>query len=195
MSLDERKLEQISAGVDGESAAPGADAQGWVNDHHGRSVWSRYHLIGDLLRHDLSPQAPIDVRANVASALAQEPVVLAPQQLRKGKSTGSLQQRLLGLAVAASVALVVVVGVQRFQTGGALGVAPQLAQTEPTTQSIIGGPEFGSDIVRVGGTRWAAAQPAVELRLNGYLMDHSEQTAGVGVQAMVPSVQLVGYDD
>ena len=40
---------------------------------------------------------------------------------------------------------------------------------------------------------WADARPAVEARLNGYLLNHNEYLAE-GVRGMLPYARVVGYD-
>ncbi|MCG2635177.1 MAG: sigma-E factor negative regulatory protein [Gammaproteobacteria bacterium] len=192
--MDEKKLEEISALADGESSSlnSAAGADGWERDPEVRAVWSRYHLISDLLRRDLPPGGPVDLQARVARALEQEPTILAPGRFRQ--RAGALVRQVSGMAVAASVAVAVVLGVQQIQTGvsGPDPVVPQMAQIQPQSPPSQ---TTAADIVAVSGTRWALAQPEVERRLNGYLIDHSERATGVGVQAMMPYVQVVGYGD
>jgi len=157
-----------------------------------RAVWSRYHLIGDLLRGELPHGVSVDVRDRVTAALASEPVILAPGRLRRWGE--ALLQPAAGVAVAASVALAVVFGVQHLQQQSP-AVGSVVAQRAPNESVPLASATPAVDGVRMNGTRWAQAQPEVERRLAGYLVYHSQRTTGVGVQAMVPSVQVVGYDD
>ncbi|MDH5593931.1 MAG: anti-anti-sigma factor, partial [Gammaproteobacteria bacterium] len=46
--------------------------------------------------------------------------------------------------------------------------------------------------VRVSGTRWDVKQPAVESRLNSYLVNHNEYSNGM--QGVLPYARIVGYD-
>ena len=195
MSLDEQKLEQISAGIDGERGESSSSTG--VDGHDSKAVWSRYHLIGDLLSQNVPPGGPVDVCSKVAGALEREPVVLAPGRARKSNRISALSERVVGVAIAASVALVVVFGVQRFQsvTGSGGGLAAQRVQADRASQIATSGAATSWTRFPFGTWRGQGAGPAVEQRLNGYLIDHSDQTSGVGVQAMVPSVQVVGYDD
>ncbi len=50
------------------------------NDEQMSYTWSRYHLIGDVLRDDAPSTIDLDISLNIASAIAAEPTVLAPQR-------------------------------------------------------------------------------------------------------------------
>jgi sigma-E factor negative regulatory protein RseA len=98
------KLAELSALLDGElephELRPTLNAV--VGDADLRDKWDSYVLIGDQLRNE--PVATPDLTANVMAKLREEPVVLAPRNLKLTRHSHPL------LALAASVAGVAVVG-------------------------------------------------------------------------------------
>lgn len=87
-----------------------------------------------------------------------------------------------GMAVAASVAAVAIVGVRSF--GPDQGGAPQLF-----AQSVE-----SADYLRNDGIRWQAVSTDVENDLNMYLVQHSEFTPATGMNGVMSYVRFVGYD-
>lgn len=68
--------EEISAFLDGEGDMPSA-----LTSNEARECWDTYHLIGDVLRTpDLAVKLSTDFSQRFSVALAEEPVVLAPQR-------------------------------------------------------------------------------------------------------------------
>jgi len=120
--------EKLSAFMDGE-----LDDSGFVdsikNDSESLAKWRSYHVIRSGLRKEASVMPEFDITAQVAAALDQEPTVLAPKS--KWKSLPVVNKvvpflRQSGqLAVAASVAAAVILGVQQ--------VNQQPAAEEPFT--------------------------------------------------------------
>ncbi len=97
--------EQLSALMDGELEPGHADRvlRGMRDDSEAVAGWSRYHLIGDILRDE--PDVSWAMSSKLAAALAAEPTVLAPRRIERG--TGFHR---FALPIAASVAGVAVVG-------------------------------------------------------------------------------------
>ncbi len=75
-----------------------------------RQTWSRYQLASAGLRRDLPVVAPSDFAARISAALVDEPAHSAVQPAAK-----HWWQQLGKMAVAASVAGALVVGVQQYQ--------------------------------------------------------------------------------
>jgi len=86
-------------------------------------AWNDYHLIGDALRSN--SRVSIDVRAAVASRVAQEPTVLAPRRWIRRP-----QARSAGAAVlAASVSFAAVIAWQQLSGPGRVTMVA--AQSSP----------------------------------------------------------------
>ncbi len=170
--------EQLSALMDGELDE--VRAVGLLNDmtrdHRLKKDWERYHLISDVLSNNLQPMATSDLMGRVRVAVNAEP--LPP---RAARSWMGIFKPAAGFALAASVAVVAVLGF-RAVTEQPGTPATSVAQKRPP----------GVD-ARLAGMRWNVDKPAVEAKLNGFLVNHSGY-AGKGVQGMLPYARIVGYD-
>lgn len=122
--MDKLGQEWVSAAVDGEIdehtlAELTADA-----DSH--EQWRDYHLIGDAMRGELPKTMSLDLSASIMAAIEDEPAIVAPQPVVEVneeinepvvKKTGKvipLFKQFGQYAIAASVALVAVIGVQNY---------------------------------------------------------------------------------
>jgi len=218
--------EHISALMDGELA--GSDAHPLITqlqrDTALRGTWGRYHLIRAALRDHLPATLELNVAHKVMAALAAEPTVLAPRgvmlQVRLKRLAPVLKQ-VSGLAVAATVTAVAILGVQ---TNGpdvmptaqiaTLNSAPALPAAAPFgadyPQSVASStPPFSEDNMLVAtpitpmqpvdrhansSARWDRSEPALESKLNHYLTNHSEYAVPTDVHGMLPYGRIVGYD-
>ena len=208
---------QVSAFMDGEIR--GSDSSRVVEDLYGnperRRTWSRYHRIGDAMRGTASVPGAGTIAARVSAQLAGERVVdeggvderVVDERVVQAESRfrPRIWTPLRGLALAASVAAVAMLGIVVLDDGSDLQIAsteqpasrmPSFAQTPP--------PVTGSRAQRVAG---AAAQrsfaepvywprgdaaPDAEARINTYLINHSEH-GGHGLGGVLPYVRVVGY--
>ena len=174
--------EKLSAFMDGE-----LDDSGFVdsikNDSESLAKWRSYHVIRSGLRKEASVMPEFDITAQVAAALDQEPTVLAPKS--KWKSLPVVNKvvpflRQSGqLAVAASVAAAVILGVQQ--------VNQQPAAEEPfttfQTPVIPGMPQTGmapvsleqSNIVPNNRAGDSDALLQKRRQINALLADHEQQ--------------------
>ena len=78
--------------------------------------------------------------------------------------------------------LVAVLAVQRVQ-------APQQA-----TPALASSQAPGNGFVRVDDARWNRIEPAVEQRMNRYLVNHNEYAASRSMPGVMPYVRIVGYE-
>jgi len=157
--------EQLSALVDGEISERELDAllARMRKQPELRAQWGRYNLISDALHKNLPRRLDHGLQARVAEALAAEPVLLAPK--RRHKTVGPWIRQTAGLAVAASVTAVAILGFQALH-------APEVA---PVAVAV------------------APAAPAAEEALDPYLVNHNEHAVSAGVHGMLPYVHLVGH--
>ncbi len=145
-----------------------------------RACLGRYQLIGEVMRGGSARGASLGIAARVQAVLRDEPQVTAPgaAPLRR---VAALWKPLAGLAIAASVALVAVLSVQRMQT--------------PDRQvPVLAAGAAGQGFVRVDDEQWNRIEPAVEQRLNRYLVNHNEYAASRGMPGVLPYVRIVGYE-
>lgn len=188
--------ERLSALADGAlSAREVARVADTVGDSDElRCTWARYHLIGEVMRTPGRPAWSHDLAGRVKQAVAREPVLLAPRPHRA--ATLRWFKPLAGLAIAASVAAIAVLSLPRI-----LGHHPTTAGPAPTLAATPVNVEPAAPAVQpVGWPSDAAGPHAVPVvktiprsRLNGYLVNYSEQRALIGGPG-VPYVRVVGYE-
>ena len=174
--------EKLSAFIDGE-----LDDNGFVdsikNDSESLAKWRSYHVIRSGLRKEASVMPEFDITAQVAAALEQEPTVLAPKSKWKSLPVVNKVVPLLRqsgqLAVAASVAAAVILGVQQ--------VNQQPAAEEPfttfQTPVIPGMPQAGmapvsleqSNILPNNRAGDSDALLQKRRQINALLADHEQQ--------------------
>jgi sigma-E factor negative regulatory protein RseA len=183
--MNDKVNEQLSSMVDDE--LPGSEQEFLLRrlqqDDELQGTWSRYHLIGEAMRQHISSTSKHDLADRVSAAIrlespgGQEESETAPR--RK-----SFFKPVAGLAVAASVAMMAIVGVKNLtQTSEPVNGLPQLAKTST------------SDLKRVQhGTRWNLSRPEVESKLNGYLVNHNEHVNSTNLQGIMHYARIAGYD-
>lgn len=137
--------EKLSLLMDGELSEQEVDAllEQVSRDNELRNAWSRQHLASTVL-HETGPVMPIEASFadQVMAALeADEQPPAKPRKVvplrnrnKAGRQRPRWQRPVAGLAVAASVAAVAVLVVQRPQAP-VHQAAPQVATTAPATQS------------------------------------------------------------
>jgi len=182
--MNDKLNEQLSAMFDGELEEHEHELllHRLKQDEKMQKSFAHYQLIGDAMRHDLDKGATVDLVARVSRQLESESALTAD---RVAKLPMKILRPVAGLAVAASVAAMAVVGVQNvaLQDQGPLQQSPRLAQVAPA-----------NDFRQVSGTNWNRSQPETEMRLNGYLVNHSEYTSGLSLQGMINYARIAGYD-
>lgn len=192
--------EHLSAFVDGELQEPVrarvVDALYEIPAR--RRTWARFHLIGDAVRK-IGPVPGADaIAGNVSAALSGEQVVHFKPRSRHRKL-----HPLPGLAIAAAIAAIAVLGIHSLDDGGVqsrqvAGVSrPEPAAAgsvsttpEPTTRvASMAARPAGPEANRL---QWSDVAPDAEARLNAYLVNHNEY-AGNGMRGVLPYVRIVGY--
>lgn len=207
--MTEDRHETLSAFVDGEVSG---DAQtrlldDVLTDRALARRWVSYHLIGDIMRQNanLPRVEPMSV--------ADDGAYMKPP----GAPRANLRP-LGGLALAASVALVAIVGTYVWSprdsevpqaatvasapaedvtplAGGRTPEAEKVAAASARTMTIPADrlSAAATSMRRLTGQTWSDAAPAVANRLNGYLVTHNEHLAN-GLRGMHPYARIVAYD-
>jgi sigma-E factor negative regulatory protein RseA len=124
--MDKLGQEWVSAAVDGET-----DLQTMAElaaDTHSHNKWRNYHVIGDAMRGELPQTMALDLSASIAAAIELEPAIVSPQvsapeviAAPQQVAVNACQSRVVPLfkqfgqyAIAATVAMFAIVGVQNF---------------------------------------------------------------------------------
>lgn len=196
--MTDEQRQRLSALLDGEGGAldQGQAIDEAIADAQLREHWERYAMISRALRGEPVSTAARELAPRVAAALAEAPAPPAALPARPpargwghrrpGGGGRRLPRPVLGVALAAGVALVAVVVGPRL--GGHLdGAAPaaRLAARAPAT--VI--------------ERWRVDQddlaPLIAVvnapRLNELLVSHRERSVNNGLTGFMPYATVVGY--
>ncbi len=187
MKLDHETLSII---VDSELETPDpCNLESIATDHELRSKWARYHLIGDVLRDNLTDVAPAHIADGIRTEIEREPTIFIPQRSRH-----PWLKPIAGLAIAASIASLAVIGVKRSDVDSAVNdvtvSATAVKLSDDQVAKILERPitVTQDDINPVPGS------PHTKRRLNGYLVKFNEQRSSFGVPGVNPYVRIVGFE-
>ena len=192
--------ERLSEFVDGELRSPARDrvVNALYESPELRRTWVRFHLIGDAARGAGPVPGADAIAERVNAALADDRIVLLGPRSRR-----RVPRLLSGLAIAATIAGIAVLGVHRLDDGGVQSRSiAGVSRPEPAVaDSVAAAPDrtvsrvasvvqpSGSD---ASGVQWSDVAPRAEARLNVYLVNHNEY-AGIGMRGVLPYVRIVGY--
>ncbi|MCG6976382.1 MAG: sigma-E factor negative regulatory protein [Acidiferrobacterales bacterium] len=143
-----------------------------------KKTWSRFYLAREVMRQELDHLAAADLADNVAAQLLQEPTILAP---RRVLAASRIKRVATGMALAASVAAVALVGV-RWMAPDDVAAPQYIASVE------------NADYLHTGATRWQSVPNDVEENLNAYLVEHSEFSSTTSMNGVMSYVRFAGYD-
>lgn len=174
--MTQKHHEAMSSLMDGESISD--EVINRIKDDDQLSAsWERYHLYRDVMRKETAPEIHLDIAANVAQALEQEPVVLAPVKKKQHdipvignvipwfKQAGQF-------AIAASVTAAVILGVQTMN------------QPETVNQDVMSAPVIKLDGINSGispvsleSTKTLSTEQMIDQRkrLKAFMLDHHQQ--------------------
>lgn len=167
----------------------------------------RYQMIGETMRHELPETIDTDFHSTVMARVRAE-ATAAGTRSQTSSSVASGRSSILswvtlkpfaGLAVAATVAVLTVALWQPLQQGpgnldDGLVSADQLRVEQLASQQIQGGAVPVSTNVQVSGMRWKveSESPALQQKLNAYLVNHTEYSNSV--QGLIPQARVAGFD-
>ncbi|MDP5145183.1 RseA family anti-sigma factor [Shewanella sp. ULN5] len=184
--------EWVSAAVDGE-----VDVQTLTqlaSDVDSHQEWQRYHMIGDTMRGELPAAIDLDITASIAAAIELEPTIMAPKNsiaieeqsvaanTPKTSNVVSLFKQFGQYAIAASVALVAIVGVQSYDQSQDVESPLPVFNTRPLvgTMSPVS-LQTGPVANQQGYTNEQVLEQ--RKRINAYIQDHMlQQRLNPGVQ-------------
>ncbi|MDJ0834075.1 MAG: sigma-E factor negative regulatory protein [Gammaproteobacteria bacterium] len=181
-----------------------------MHDVNQQYTLRRYQLIGDVMRNDVPERIQLDFADRVRAEIAQLPAHSAATHDAESKdSTPSwlwsfMFKPIAGLAVAATVAVVVVSNIQLQTTDQTAD--DQLATITPSEAKVE---QLASMPVLNNARRVATGQPAayqepgmkwkvrrdataMQNKLNTYLINHNEYSNPM--QGIIPQVRVVGFD-
>ena len=184
-SMSESKFETISSLVDNYRATDEESTQAiddMLKDEHLSNTWQSYHLIGDVIRDEIPKTLQLDLSAQIALAIADEPTVLAPNT-SSNKIAGGVKAKIIQfikpvgqLAIAASAAGLMIIGVQQNTADTNEIITPsQIVQTRPLAG--FANPVSFNYQQNSKSQQQAALEQRIEqqLRFQALLSDHQQQ--------------------
>ena len=145
-------------------------------------TWARYHLVRDCLRHQDGGLAGDDLAERIRHAIERESVPMTPR-----KAYRAWMKPAMGLAIAASVALMAIVA-----------VGPESQVADPAGTELAGRaevPPFTSPQslapAPVSQTASLLGTSAGDSRMNAYLLRHYQATGSTGGKGFVTFVPIV----
>lgn len=190
--------EKLSALVDGEM--PREECESLLDelkhDPARQACWRHYHLISDALKNNLPDELPEDFVNRVSLALESEPLLSTPP--RRAANASTFLRPTIGFALAASVAAVAFIGLGwNTQTG--VEQMPTLASNTTTTVpsgiTTVSAQQPMVSYTHVHGRQWDVEQPELASKLNDYLINHDQYSAGDGMHnSVLPQVRIVGFE-
>lgn len=184
--MSDKLNEQISAMVDGElsQAEEALFVRRLAEDRDLQGALARYQLISDAMHETLPQQVDTGFSQRVREALDAEPMVKSRAGLVV--RTGSFLKPLVGLAVAASIALVAVLSLQTVR------------QDQAPTPAVATAPADSDYIRAMDGQQLAVSQRAgkaqTRKRLDAYLVNHNEFAVSRSMRGMLSYVRIVGHE-
>ena len=202
--------------ADEKSLESGLDAL--YSDPDAKAKWSRYHLIRDALQDEM--QSPLDAgfASRVSAAIENEPAIVAfPAQNRaqagddaqasiatgSNVKRGNFGRNLIGFSVAATVAVVSLVGLNVYQSSQDAATSSQTPQVaQAPVPAVLNDQVVNGQIRLVSnpvGSHWVdreqeAVSPEFASRLNMYLSEHIETSSTGDIKGMLPYSRLAGFD-
>ncbi len=167
----------------------------------------RYQIIGDVMRHELpdhiNPDMSHQIMAEVNKIESADTLSTTTSARSKAHgffSSWATLKPFAGMAVAASVALISVSIWQSVSTGPEQvpSIDSVASVQQQKIEKLASQPVLGSNVAVASaldrGTHWTVIQdvPALQQKLNAYLVNHTEHS--VPVQGLIPQARVVGYD-
>ena len=177
--MSEQLYDQISAFADGELPEHETELllRRVEREPELKAALARYIAIGASMRSEsrnrIATRLATRVRAVIVAEAAQE----QPMRQRVHVS-GRWLRPLAGFAVAATVATVAILGIQRIQSGDGAG-SPQVV-TAQNSRDIIGMPASQEEPSYVVPPDRGQASMAPAARLTNYVVAHSEYSSPLG---------------
>ncbi len=167
----------------------------------------RYYTIRESVHGGLTDAVGGGVAAGVAEALEQEaPLADTPPPAESAQHARRWAVRLgrpaAGAAIAASVAVIAVTLWSTPETARTpLSDTPATVASAPTPQANPAAGELARTVsVGEGGSgaaareQWQRLDPQVQQRLNGYLVNHSENATVAGPGGVLNYVRIAGHE-
>jgi sigma-E factor negative regulatory protein RseA len=195
MNAKEQINEQVSALMDGEldKSHQSLLIKRLSQDPELQRQWERFHLISDVLKNNTPFCIGKGFTEGISKAIEAEPEMDVVQT--QAGHVSHLKKKVAGFAVAASVAVLGILGGQHVIFQEDL-VSPQIAQTDTLNQPTVvaGGITQPTLVSLTGSSNHTGKQLTInDPYLNEYLINHHVHAEGASVHGLLPYARIVGY--
>ncbi|MCP4270848.1 MAG: hypothetical protein GY781_02615 [Gammaproteobacteria bacterium] len=157
------------------------DVDTLIHDPEMRSIWSRYHLVRDVLQGDLPEAIDPEMDVRIAMAIQSEPTLLVPDARNQVASIGShiknWAEQATSFAIAASVMAIMIFGAQTLNT--------------PESVNLDNSAITSLELLNVDNTLIADKTEYTEIQ--EILLDHTQTQSLYGLQHLTDLVSVVNY--
>ena len=182
--MSDEKFEKLSAFMDGETELTRSELDELSSSEELKACWSRYHVIRETMTQRVNMQVTDDWYDKLNAQLENEPVVLAPANIKSSPGQKVFKQ-VAGFAVAATVAAIAIVSLQNNQIDPT-NSSPELAQVEPAV--TVTQPNQAIARVSTNNKRLSKEEAS---KLIGYIVNHTEYSVAGKMQGMLPYMRIV----
>ncbi|MGA9852341.1 MAG: sigma-E factor negative regulatory protein [Gammaproteobacteria bacterium] len=182
--MTEKLREQISALADDELPEGEHEllTHRFAAEKHLSICWERYHLIGEAMRKALPQMDTRGFADRIMAVLNQEPAE------QKRRLSGYFGRAAAGVAVTVCVAVVALIGLRHDSTRSNSALGP--SEIVPPAAMLQARPvAYGM----VSNATWNGNSPDVQAALSNYVINHSEISAALGQQGMLPYFYITSY--
>jgi negative regulator of sigma E activity len=191
MTVQKRQLvARLMDDLSNQEELSNQDVEQLINDSETRSIWSRFHLVSDIIKGEVPEAISPDFDQRVQSAISNEPTILVPSarnkksKVKTDKSPSFIvanirdwAEQATGLAIAASVTAVMVLGVQTLNS-------PQPTQLSNSAITSL-------ELLEVDNLQIAEEVNYTELQES--LINFTKDKSNYGLQFLKPQVSVVNH--
>lgn len=174
--------EKISSLIDDEQVLDQTLMDSLSNDSEAKAKWARYSRVSDILNGHEHHKVDANWFTGLSAQIDNEPTVLAPRIAHT--ITKKVAKQITGLAVAASVAMLAILGVQKMQVSE-IDSSTNIASANNTNINLA---RYASAEIKPVTLRLNKAK---ESRLSGYLVNHYEYSMTGKMQGVMPYMRIV----
>jgi len=211
--MNEQNKAKVSALMDGE--LDDLEIRKLLEDKSIKQYWQRYHIISDVFHNHTPLHTDTQLCLRISEMIRDEPAILAPTPTRITRPLQNYLKPVAGAAIAASVAAMVILGVQNYTANTAMPNQSMMASNTSTTPApIINQPRLQMQYANSSNLRPAAQtvnyatvptvtvpvdNTAMQANLNSiqmsrYILNHNEYQSGTSIHGAMPHVRLVATE-
>ncbi len=205
-------FEKLSALIDNElSESEVGNVKKILSSDEDKNFYLRQQIIKDVLHGEQVAVIPANFADKISAQIADEPAIFAPNNIKANVS--GVKQKVVGLAIAASVAMVSFIMLQdnNLQTGvpnfnqqevakviRAEGIQNAGVNAVNNEGAVNSGYQLASDRQTISPNKWQGlsgySNDAYKTMINQYLATHTEVSTVNNIQGIMPYSKIVGDD-